>query len=566
MKWIGQHIYDLVSRFRDDVYLEDISSGTIASGGNLGLDSNNKIVKQSDTGITDLHGAGVDGSNNQVLTDDGDGTVTSESALTFSGNSLATTQTLDTSISVPNAAIQIDANYSGNAAQNSTGLWLDFDRTVAGSGTAVHDDIGINLDVTSASLGTSSLKGMDIDVVGATSGTSTAYGIDINVSGADTNYALITSGGNVGIGTTAPVSLLHVNIEADLGASVGDLQDFITLSGDDANNDSLTTSLIRSSTTNSGSQWTSSQWRMQRKIDATWSSWINFGGEEGSGSHSHGLSFGVGSSTGDALGVDEAMRIESNGNVGIGASSPNKLLHLQSSTGGMPDVLIDNVSTVQQNGGALIFQNADTNDFLVDDKIVGEIVAKAYDITDGDYLNTGRIAFRTDGLGANNDIDGRIDFEVGAGNNVLTTAMVIKSDGAVGIGDTSPVAGTGHLTIKGLTVNPLTITPTSDGSGTGTIPAGASLVKVNSSDAAHIAVLPAIVVGYTVRLISMGTGFELATELAEDSHGINGNGGSGYSSTIGTFDVIDCTCVSSNRWVCTQINGAGVQSAVEVNH
>ena len=69
MKWIGQHIYDLVSRFRDDVYLEDISAGTIASGGNLGLDSNNKIVKQSDTGITDLHGAGVDGANNQLLTD-----------------------------------------------------------------------------------------------------------------------------------------------------------------------------------------------------------------------------------------------------------------------------------------------------------------------------------------------------------------------------------------------------------------------------------------------------------------------------------------------------------------
>ena len=84
MKWIGQHIFDLISKFRNDVYLESISSGTIASGGNLGLDSNNKIVKQSDTGITDLHGAGVDGSANQLLTDDGDGTVTSEQYLTFS--------------------------------------------------------------------------------------------------------------------------------------------------------------------------------------------------------------------------------------------------------------------------------------------------------------------------------------------------------------------------------------------------------------------------------------------------------------------------------------------------
>ena len=37
MKWIGQHIWDLVSRFRDDVYLEGIETGTIASGGSLGL-------------------------------------------------------------------------------------------------------------------------------------------------------------------------------------------------------------------------------------------------------------------------------------------------------------------------------------------------------------------------------------------------------------------------------------------------------------------------------------------------------------------------------------------------
>ena len=87
MKWIGQHIYDLVSRFRSDVYLEDVSTGTIASGGNLGLDSNNKIVKDDGDGVTDLHGAGVDGSTNQLLTDDGDGTITSETYLTFANSS-----------------------------------------------------------------------------------------------------------------------------------------------------------------------------------------------------------------------------------------------------------------------------------------------------------------------------------------------------------------------------------------------------------------------------------------------------------------------------------------------
>jgi hypothetical protein len=45
MKFIGQYIQDFIARFRNDVYLEDVASGTIASGGNLGLDSNNKIVK-----------------------------------------------------------------------------------------------------------------------------------------------------------------------------------------------------------------------------------------------------------------------------------------------------------------------------------------------------------------------------------------------------------------------------------------------------------------------------------------------------------------------------------------
>jgi len=48
MKFIGQYIHDLIARFRSDVYLEDVSSGTIASGGNLGLDSNNKIVKANE--------------------------------------------------------------------------------------------------------------------------------------------------------------------------------------------------------------------------------------------------------------------------------------------------------------------------------------------------------------------------------------------------------------------------------------------------------------------------------------------------------------------------------------
>jgi len=66
------------------------SDGTI----DLVVDTIPPDLTQSGTGtvhadnITDLHGAGVSGSANQLLTDDGDGTVTSESNLTFNSNTL----------------------------------------------------------------------------------------------------------------------------------------------------------------------------------------------------------------------------------------------------------------------------------------------------------------------------------------------------------------------------------------------------------------------------------------------------------------------------------------------
>jgi|21_taG_2_1085346.scaffolds.fasta_scaffold04537_5 hypothetical protein len=74
MKWIGQHIYDLVSKFRNDVYLESVSTGTIASGGNLGLDSNNKIVKATiSSGSGDITGV-------TITTDSGGGSAASDIA------------------------------------------------------------------------------------------------------------------------------------------------------------------------------------------------------------------------------------------------------------------------------------------------------------------------------------------------------------------------------------------------------------------------------------------------------------------------------------------------------
>ena len=80
MKWLGQYIQSFTARFRNDVYLEDISSGTIASGGNLGLDSNNKIVKAAvSSGGISHDGSTADG----VLTYKDADEATVEQYLTF---------------------------------------------------------------------------------------------------------------------------------------------------------------------------------------------------------------------------------------------------------------------------------------------------------------------------------------------------------------------------------------------------------------------------------------------------------------------------------------------------
>ena len=50
MKWIGQHIFDFISRFKSEVYYDGVPDGTIESAKHLGLDANNRLVKAG-TGV-----------------------------------------------------------------------------------------------------------------------------------------------------------------------------------------------------------------------------------------------------------------------------------------------------------------------------------------------------------------------------------------------------------------------------------------------------------------------------------------------------------------------------------
>ena len=113
MKFIGQFIQNLVSRFRNDVFLENISSGTIASGGNLGLDSNNKIVKANE--------ATGDITSVEISVDDGGSIESTSGAAVFAlkggggiGTDIATDGSGDIEISHSDTSSQASVNNSGS--------------------------------------------------------------------------------------------------------------------------------------------------------------------------------------------------------------------------------------------------------------------------------------------------------------------------------------------------------------------------------------------------------------------------------------------------------------------
>ena len=105
--------------------------------------------------------------------------------------------------------ISLDKNFTDVGANTVKGMFIDFDQSAA-SGTAAINNIGLDLEVNGAGDGTVTTTGVDIDVVGTSAGTSKTIGLDVTAGSGDTNYAILTSGGNTGFGVTDPDHVVEI--------------------------------------------------------------------------------------------------------------------------------------------------------------------------------------------------------------------------------------------------------------------------------------------------------------------------------------------------------------------
>jgi len=181
MKWIGQHIYDLVARFRSDVYLDDISTGTIASGAHLGLDSNNKIVKAAvSSGGISFDGSTADG----VLTYKDADEATVEQYLTFAVSSNISRLTL---FSDQDTGDYFHISTTTHGATTLT--------TVDDDATAAHFEIAADGNITLDSAAAINLEVADTEFVDLKNGNN-SFARFYPESGSSTIFSIFEQGGD----------------------------------------------------------------------------------------------------------------------------------------------------------------------------------------------------------------------------------------------------------------------------------------------------------------------------------------------------------------------------------
>jgi hypothetical protein len=406
MKWIGQHIYDLVAKFRNDVYLEDLSTTTETNV--LVVDSTGKVSK---TTVITGDVTGVTAGSNITVTDP-----TGPVPTVALSTNVDVAGTLDvTSLGTFDASVTVAGKISLKDAGNS--IFVGYE-------AGLNDDASANLNV---GVGYQALRANTTGANNTAHGYRALYSNTTGTNNSAVGYGALYSNTTGASNTANGFGALYNNTTGANNSAVGQRALF---SNTTASSNAATGMNALYSNTTGGSNTAIGREAGRFIADGTTANtstsnsvFLGYNTKALADSQTNQIvigdtAVGLGSNTA-ILGNSSITKTQLQGNVGIGTASPQTALQVGDTTGDN-FITLSGGATGAEYGINWSFNNPTTSKYSSIKMNYNDRVTKGLEFnTNSAY----RFSFNTqDSAGV-------------YGGNLMT----IKGDGKVGIGTTAPV-------------------------------------------------------------------------------------------------------------------------------